>query len=37
MKKEETKKICIGSGDTTFRRDFEKMLSKLQGIISRQK
>ena len=37
MKKEESKKICIGSGDTTFRRDFEKMLSKLQGIINRQK
>lgn len=37
MKKEETKRICIGASDTTFRQDFEKMLSKLQGIISRQK
>ena len=37
MKKEETKRICIGVGETTFRQDFEKMLSKLQGIINRQK
>ena len=37
MKKEETKIICIGVGETTFRQDFEKMLSKLQGIINRQK
>ena len=37
MKKEETKRICIGVGSNTFRSDFEKMLSKLQGVVTRQK